>query len=254
VTDVDERLLDIPLDELEELMCKEHLGVWTARRRYLEMAPLHFEWCELRMSESRLCVVAPREHAKSETFTINGTAWDSIYKPGTWTYIFANSADQAGALVKRIREAVATTASWMVDGALQDTQRDITFANYSRITSAGSGKAVRGAHPDVIIGDDVLEKSTTETKKKRDSTKDWWLGTVGGMAHAGTWRSLGPDVGKRKAPRVWMPPTRVFLVGTPFHEEDLLMAMKANPLYRYRRYAAEFEPHQLVDGLAVEVA
>lgn len=243
-------LLDMPLDELEELMCKEHLGVWTARRRRLEMAPLHYEWCELRMTESRLCVVAPREHSKSETFTVNGTAWDSIYKPGTWTYIFANSADQAIAMVGRIRQAVETTAPWLVTSAFRDTQREITFGNYSRVSSAGSGKAVRGAHPDVIIGDDVLEGGNTYSKVKRDATRDWWFGTVGGMAHAGTFRTLGPG---KDAPRVWMPPTRVFLVGTPFHKGDLLLNMKTNPMYKYRRYAAEFEPHELVDGLAVEI-
>ena len=68
------------------------------------------------------------------------------------------------------------------------------------------------------------------------------------MAHPGTWRALGPNN------RVWLPPTKVFLVGTPFHRAELLMAMRDNALYGFRRYAAEDEEHDLVDGLAVEVA
>jgi hypothetical protein len=52
-----------------------------------------------------------------------------------------------------------------------------------------------------------------------------------------------------------MPPTRIMLVGTPFHERDLLMSMRGNPLYRFRRYAAEFDLALCVDGsLAVEAS
>lgn len=50
-----------------------------------------------------------------------------------------------------------------------------------------------------------------------------------------------------------MPPTRVHLVGTPFHQQDLLMNMAENPLYTFRRYAAEYEPDMLLEGHAVEV-
>lgn len=38
--------------------CKSNLGVWTARKRKLEMSQLHWEWCRLRMNGKRLAVVA----------------------------------------------------------------------------------------------------------------------------------------------------------------------------------------------------
>jgi hypothetical protein len=54
---------------------------------------------------------------------------------------------------------------------------------------------------------------------------------------------------------VVMPATKVHLVGTPFHQQDLLMSMRSNPVYEFRRYAAEFDPADLVPGTtAVEVA
>ncbi len=37
------------------------------------------------------------------------------------------------------------------------------------------------------------------------------------------------------------PGTRIFLVGTPQHQNDLLMSMRENPTYHWRRYAAEFD-------------
>lgn len=67
------------------------------------------------------------------------------------------------------------------------------------------------------------------------------------MAHSRVARDL-PDGTKRV-----FPPTKIWLIGTPFHENDLLASARKNRAYHYRRYAAEYQ--RTVDGtLAVEVA
>lgn len=246
-----ERLLSLPPDDGLELLCRAHLGWWTQARMGLSMGDLHWEWCRLRMTAQRLAVIAPRDHSKTETFTVNGTAWESIYTPGLWTYIFANSGDQAKAFLQRIITAVEKAEPWMVRGAIQRNQTTVTFANYATVTVAGAGKAVRSAHPDVIIGDDVLEEKTTATQQQRRGVSRWWFGTVANMAHPGTTRTIGSGDTMKQ---ITFPPTRIMLVGTPFHQNDLLMGMKENPVYRFRRYKAEFFPEELVDGLAVEVS
>lgn len=245
-----EAALQLPPDQLEELLCKAHLGEWTQRRAGLDMTALHWEWCELRMTATRLAVIAPREHAKSETFTINGTAWESIYTPGLWTYIFAQTLDQAKVMLSRTITVVEKTAPWMVSGATERNSTHIKFANDAVIDVAGAGKAVRGVHPDRIIGDDVLEEGSAATSHQRKRMEKWWFGAIGGMAHPGTKRTVGVGDTARD---IWMEPTRIFLVGTPFHSQDLLMGMKKNPVYRFRRYAAEFDENELVDGMAVEI-
>lgn len=245
------RLLDLPLHEAEELLSKAHLGEWTQRKARLDMSPLHWEWCELRMHAKRLAVVAPREHAKSETFTVNGTVWESTYTPGLWTYIFAQTGDQAKKMLAKIVQVTKATAPWLLEGDnVRVNSTHVTFSNYAMVDTAGSGKATRGVHPDVIIGDDVLEEGSCSTAMQRKRVERWWFGAVGGMAHPGTKRLIGEG---DKAMELWMPPTKVFLVGTPFHQQDLLMNMKKNPVYRFRRYAAEFHEDDLQDGLAVEI-
>jgi hypothetical protein len=125
------------------------------------------------------------------------------------------------------------------------------YANGSRVTVAGAGKAVRGAHPDRVIGDDLLTEDGCATAHQRAKTSRWWLGTVGGMPHPGTTRMV-PGVGRKQ-----LPPTQVIIVGTPFHSQDLLMTIKSNAVYHFRRYAAEFDPTQLPrpsESLAVEIA
>jgi hypothetical protein len=244
-------LESMPVDEVEELICQAHLGVWAERKRGFENAPHHWEWCEKAMTSDRLCVVAPREHAKSEVFTVNHVAWRCRYVPGTWAYVFAQTGDQAQALKGRIDQAMWETHPWMMQGQHGQNTTHTVFANWSRVDVAGAGKSVRGKHPDLIVGDDVLEEGNCLTSHQRRRITRWWFGTVGGMAHPGTFRTLGPG---ENAPRVWLPPTKVILVGTPFHQQDLLMSMRDNPLYEFRRYAAEYGADDLKDGLAVEVA
>jgi hypothetical protein len=248
-----EQLLELPADEIEEAACAAHLGVWTAQRRGLQMAAHHWEWCELAMTRTRLAVVAPRESAKTETFTVNAGAWRSIYEPGCWTYLFAQTSDQAKAILARIVAAVETTRPELVDAAMENSAQSVVFSNGSRIDAAGAGKRVRSAHPDVIIGDDVLDDESTATGHQRRKTEKWWFGTVANMAHPGAVRRIREASGRIVERR--MPPTRMHLVGTPFHQSDLLLGMRSNALWAFYRYAAEFWPEQLVPGtLAVEVA
>lgn len=237
---------DLPYDEGIDLLCRTSLAVWTETRRGLVNEPFHDEWCKLAQTTGRLCVVAPREHAKSETFVVDQIAWRSIYWPGWWSYVFAATGDLADNLLDRVVAAVGQVAPRLVEGMIIDNKYEKVFENGSTINGAGALKAVRGAHPDLIVGDDVLDDKTTQTALQRRYMHRWWFGTVAGMAHPWTERIVG---GKR----LLFPPTQIHLVGTPFHGQDLLLSMRTNPVYSFYRYAAEFET--LVPGRwAVEVA
>jgi hypothetical protein len=247
------RLANLPASQAEELACRASLGVWTARKRHLEMAPVHWEWCGLAQTEERLALIAPREHSKTETFTVNATVWRSAKMAGLWTYVFARTDDQAKNLLTRIVECAEQTEPWLMAG-VKEKAFEVVFSNGAKVNCAGAGKAVRGPHPDIVIGDDVLEEQSCLSELQRKKTQRWWFGTVGGMAHPPTIRRVQPRPG---APfqTLRMPATRVFLVGTPFHSQDLLLSMKSNEIYKFRRYAAEFAASDLVPGtLAVEAA
>jgi hypothetical protein len=245
---IPDSLRSLPITELREMLCRANPGVWAEQKRGFTNAPFHDEWYSLMINERRLCVVAPREHAKSETFTVNGTAWRSCYRPGWWTYAFAATADLAAELKARIDTAVMEADPHLVLNARSLSKMETIYANGSRITVAGVGKSVRGAHPDTVCGDDVLDDSSAGTEHQRRKMETWWFGAIGGMSHPGTSRMI------KGYGRLTYPPTQVFLVGTPFHSQDLLMKMRQNRLYHFRRYAAEYDPDDLVPGSwAVEV-
>jgi hypothetical protein len=210
-------------------------------------AELHKEWYKWIARSRRLALVAPRDHAKTECVTINATAWRVRWTPGIQTYVFAATGDLAKKLKTRIDAAVRIAKPSLVDNARTLNDTESVYENFATVTVAGAGKAVRSAHPDIVIGDDVLEEASCLTSYQRKKTERWWKGTVSGMSHPGTERIVGDR-------KIWFPPTRIYLVGTPFHAEDLLLSMKSNPLYTFRRYAAEYDPHELVDGLAVDVS
>lgn len=244
--------MTLTLAESKELACKAHLGVWMEEKRGFTNSELQWEWSELAMSVPKAAIVAPRDHSKSEVWTVGQGAWRCRYQPGLYGVIFSSTDDLARDLLKRIVEAVSQTDPWMLRGRdVINNVKHVRFSNWSELKCAGAGKKVRGGHPDWVVGDDVLDEDGCATAYQRRKTARWWAGTVGNMAHPGSTRPVGDYPG---APRVYFPPTIVHLVGTPFHQQDLLMSMRANPIYQYRRYAAEFNPGDLVDGLAVEVA
>lgn len=237
----------LSLAAAREALVRDHLGIWHEQRRGFENAAFHWEWTELAQRLSRLALVAPRDHSKTETLTISQSCWRMRYRPGLQALGLTADRDLAKELVDRVVAAMAESEPEMFP-LLNRNAYYVRFSNYASFSARSRYQKVRGRHPDFIIGDDVLEEQTCLTHYQRKKTERWWHGTIEGMAHSGTWRRAGRL-------RVWMPPTVIHLVGTPFHAADLLMAMRGNPVWHFYRYAAEFEPDDLHPGtLAVEVA
>ena len=247
-------LTGLTVPEGVEWACSQHPGVFSERKLGYVNQLHHWEWYEL-VHAPRLAIVAPREHAKSEVFSVVTTAHHAIYRPGCWQIVFSNTQDQGKIILERILSAVSVAAPLLLDGPPRMTTTDAVLGNWSRITVAGVGKSFRGVHPDRIVGDDIMKEENTHTNHARQKLEAWWFGTVGPMAHPGVERAMrwGRLAPQGRVPVVKHPPTTITLVGTPFHQLDLLMQMRNNPIYAFRRYVSQFKPEELVPGtLAVE--
>lgn len=236
--------------EALELACSYHAGIWAERKLGFKNEPFHWEWYELEMSNNRLCVVAPREHAKSEIFSVVSTAHNVVYKPGSWQYIFSATIEQSKLLLERAVSMIQQTDPMLIQDAKKWSTSDIIFGNYARVSTGSVGRSIRGVHPDRIVGDDVLTDSNTATQLQREKIERWWFGTIAPLSHPGVHRPLGWGTTKPKghAPSLYHQATKIVLVGTPFHQQDLLMKMKSNSAYTYRRYSAEYDIRNLKEG------
>ncbi len=242
------------LDDAHQHLLKHHAGYWAEQILGFRNQPHHWEWYDAEVAHSRLAVVAPREFAKSEVFSVITTT-HRIQWPGYWQYIFSDTADQAKEIAKRVVSMVTDSRPDLVEVMHKDEETDKIFANFARLTTAGSGKKVRGAHPDRIVGDDILSDDATNTHYQRQKTKRWWFGTVANMAHPPLARRIGwGKIRPESIREITVPSTNIVLAGTPFHKEDLLMGMADNAIYHYRRYEAIGPAgSQLGDVVAVEV-
>jgi len=218
-------MLSIPITEVEEFICRYDIEAWSYYKRGFNNPPHIREWYGLTNEVlfggvRRLCIVAPREHAKSEVFAVSTTAWCANYGGNVginWVYIFCDTQPQANDILDRIAEAIRQVYPELICDVKRWERRDKIFSNGFRVTVRGAEASVRGAHPDLIIGDDVLSDSNSSSNATREKVKAWWRGTVTNMAKPGT---------------------GIILEGTVQHELDLLMSLENNPVYVWKRYPA----------------
>ena len=171
----------------------------------------------------RLCVVAPRDHAKSEVFVVSPVTHLARYGPELgwkWVFIFSDTQPQANEMIDRCYTEINRVYPELTYRMLKNDVMEKKLRNGFRFMGRGAGASVRGAHPDLIIGDDVLNDSNSETNQGREKIKKWWSQTVSNMAK---------------------PTSAMILEGTVQHELDLLMSMKDNPSYKMKVYSAEVE-------------
>ena len=210
-----------------EFLCRNDINIWSELYRGFNNPPHIRVWHKLINGvifggSKRLCILAPRDHAKSEVFAVNTTAYLAKYGKNKWkwVYIFCNTQAQANEIIYRVHDTIGKCYPEMLSGIIRDEAREKIYSNGFRITGKGTGASVRGAHPDLIIGDDILDDDNSSTNMAREKVKRWWYGTVTNMAK---------------------PTSAIIIEGTPQHELDLLMSLKDNPSYIWKRYPAEME-------------
>lgn len=220
--------------------------------RPLEVAVHHREWSQLIAENTRVVLLAPRDHSKSTTALVS-VLWRFFrhgFDPSTGrlrttpngTYqvlLMSATREQARALVARLRDLIDANGWLFPDLAIAAgrTPRRLAFsstriqlASGAELLSKAYGTAVRGFHPDLLLLDDVLSDRNSGSDLQREATHHYFASTL-----------------------LPMHPSRILIVGTAFHQDDLLHRLRprrssvatdappsGNALSRFvwRRYAA----------------
>ncbi len=189
------------------------------------VADHHMEWDRL-LNESRLCVLAPRDHSKTFFFDFAYPIWKAWKHPGQSGFIFSASQEQAERILGDIKYELESNPKlqWLVPSRMDRWGvRQIRLSNGHRIYARGFGTKVRGAHPIWITVDDGLNDETAYSELVRTKQNDYFFTAISNMI---------------------VPEGQIIVVGTPFAVGDLYAELRENQEYLYRAYPAESNPGQ----------
>lgn len=194
--------------------------------RPLTIAEHHELWCDLIATERWLVLLAPRDHGKT-TLLLAYTLWrfwrhshDAAGRPlatpaGTYTAaLFSATRDQALVLMAKFRELlVANSAlfgevgpSTSREGQRQQirwSRTEVRLPSGAELLIRAYRGSSRGLHPDLLLLDDPLSDQNSLSSHQRERTLKYFVGTL-----------------------MPMNPGQLVVVGTAFHQDDLLHRLR----------------------------
>lgn len=180
----------------------------------------HQEWDKLVYEHQRLCVLAPRDHGKTYFFDFAYPIWQILRQPWGCGFIFSATQPQAERILGDIKYEIETNPKlqWLMPSRKDRwSSTSIRMSNGHRIFARGFGTKVRGAHPDWIVCDDVLNDESMYSDLVRQKQIDYFYTAITNMI---------------------VPKGQIVVVGTPFHKEDLYASLRENPEYHFQKYQA----------------
>jgi phage terminase large subunit-like protein len=178
------------------------------------LTKFHQEWFDLSENTNKTCIIASRDHGKSVFYRVY-LLWKMAYNPGTEVLFFSHSQHQSIEHMGKMNELIESIP------ALQHlkpkrgwAKQKFKFTNKSSISAMSVGKAVRGAHPDIVVLDDILS-SEAQTQLKHISS--WFYTALLPVLHH---------------------TAQLCIVGTPFSYTDLYAELKKLKSYAVREYPA----------------
>ena len=189
----------------------------------LTVAAHHKRWCHLFATTDRLALLAPRDHGKT-TVSLAYVLWRfyqhalttqsgarSAHSHATFSaLIFSATRDQAEVLIATFRDLL-TANEWLLgpierpSGAARGLRKVAWSRSHIRLASGAQlwirafRTSTRGLHPQLLLLDDVLSDQNSMSQRQRDLSWRYFAGTL-----------------------LPMNPTQIVVVGTAFHQDDLL--------------------------------
>jgi hypothetical protein len=180
-------------------------------------------------------LIAPVEHGKTQQ-VVGKIIWLLGKHPEWRGAIIGSTAKEAEKVLRQVRiEIERNPRVQEVFPHLRRTQRDeepwhttaITVDRKTRakdpsLQALGMYGAIVGSRLDFIVGDDVLDFESTRSEDQRKKAIEWWDSTV--------------------VTRLYGEHAIMWVIGTPWHPDDLLHDLAKRPLFAARRYSAVLNP------------
>lgn len=179
-----------------------------------QLAHFHEEWYDLAENNSKTCIIASRDHGKSVFFRCY-LLWRMAYNPNTEVLFFSHSQHQSIDHMAKMDELIMSTPALRhLKPARGWAKQLFKFTNKSSIRAMSVGKAVRGAHPQIVVLDDIL---SSEAPTQLKSIATWFYTALLPVLHH---------------------TAQMCIVGTPFSFTDLYSELKGLKGYAVSEYPA----------------
>lgn len=203
--------------------------------RRLWNAKFHEEWQEILRANDRVVLMAPVEHAKSQQVAVAKVLHLLGEDPNRRIALVSNTADMASKILRQIKQQIEDNPRvkevfphleksenpadpWATEAV---TVKRSTISKDPSIQACGAYGPLVGSRLDVILMDDILDFDNTRTAEQRKKLIEWFETTVLTRATAGC---------------------KIFVIGTPWHPDDLLHALAAKPGFKSAVYSAALNP------------
>lgn len=198
-------------------------------------AYFHNEWHALMREHRQVVLVAPVEHAKSQSISVGKVLHLLGENSNRRIALISSSAALAKKPLKQIRSEIERNERVQEvfpglrrSSRLEDpwTSEQLTvertvIAKDPSLQAVGAFGAIVGSRLDVIILDDVLSFENTRTEEQRKKLIEWFDTIVFQRATDGA---------------------LIFIIGTPWHPEDLLHVLASRPGFHSAVYSAVENP------------
>lgn len=202
-------------------------------RRVLN-APFHREWQDFLSSHRLAVLIAPVEHAKTQQVAVGRVLFELGKNPALRICIYSNPATQAEKLLRQIRLHIERNPrvrrvfpnlrpSENPEDPWHSSQivvQRMTFSKDPSVQAMGIG-GPPGPRWDGIVLDDVLDFDNTRTEEQRKKIVEWFDTTVFTRLTDGGF---------------------LWVIGTPWHPDDLLHELERRPGFACKRYCAVENP------------
>lgn len=187
----------------------------------LLFSPFHYQWEKIIVSKLRFVIKAGRATGKSYIGTIVHSLWRLATQPGIQIYIFSGTEFGAQRMLEEIKLEIENNPKlrWLYPDSQgrKWTATQIRTSNGGHLVAKGMLTRVRGAHPDVVIADDILTDEDGWSAAKRAKTEDYFYSTMTNML---------------------LPHGQLACLGTPQSAQDLIANLEANDAYFSGTYPA----------------
>lgn len=173
--------------------------------------------------KDRLCVIQPPRTAKSSTITLSFPFWLILMNP-EFNILIVNYNDKLAARFgNRLRQLFLDNKELLAsrDIYLSDAEHAKTLFSFKNrkgkslgsISLVGTGGTITGTDVDICICDDLIKGFKDTSQKLLDDLYEWWKEIL--------------------IPRI-EPHTKLFVLGTRWHTQDIIGRLQKNHPEKYR--------------------